>query len=117
MITPGALHGWSNTEAMVKTATLRAGRQLYIEGTTIMYNRAFRVVVTAGKMTFPRRQFQGCHLNTETVCVKLEQNKTPKCMHQGDARSTREVWYVFYQPVSSHHFLIPPRINSTSLIK
>lgn len=40
------------------TAILRASRQLYIEGATIMYNRAFRVVVGAKEFTFLRRRFQ-----------------------------------------------------------
>lgn len=51
------------------TAILRAGRQLYIDGTAIMYNRAFRAVVSARGITFLKSRFTSAkeHYISEVV--------------------------------------------------
>lgn len=43
--------------AQCHTAILRVNRQLYIDGTAIMYNRAFRAVITARGITFLKFRF------------------------------------------------------------
>ena len=40
------------------TVIIPASRQLYIEGTAIMYNRAFRMVVRARVLTFLKCRYQ-----------------------------------------------------------
>ena len=51
------------------TAILRVGRQLYIDGTAIMYNRAFRAVLSARGITFLKFRFTSAkeHCNSEVV--------------------------------------------------
>ena len=55
--------------AQCHTAILRVSRQLYIDGTAIMYNRAFRAVITARGITFLKFRFPSARerCNTEII--------------------------------------------------
>ena len=51
------------------TAILRVGRQFYTDGTAIMYNRAFRAVITARGITFLKSRFTSAkeRCNSEVI--------------------------------------------------
>lgn len=73
------------------TAILRVSHQLYIEGTAIMYNRAFRAVITARGLTFLK-----CLLTSSEWCYKWGNIPVPSELRHFPFHMAKQVQIEFW---------------------